>query len=220
MKNKIFAFLIVSALIIPTLLSCNANKETILLYQGHASLRITSKDGFVIYVDPYAGEGYDVPADIILVTHDHFDHNMINLPAKRDSCIIITEKEALVGSEYKSFSKKGIEIEAVKAFHNSEYCVGYLITVDGFTIYVAGDTSRTNQMETLAELEIDYAFFPCDGKYTMSAQKAAECAEIVGAKHNIPYHTSLSGFSRTIAESFDAPNRLILEPGEEITLEH
>ncbi|MBR4667318.1 MAG: MBL fold metallo-hydrolase, partial [Butyrivibrio sp.] len=45
-----------------------------LLYQGHASVRITTPEGKTIYVDPYAGEGYDVPADLILETHGHFDH--------------------------------------------------------------------------------------------------------------------------------------------------
>ncbi len=45
-----------------------------LLYQGHASMRITTVEGKVIYVDPFAGEGYDVPADLILMTHGHYDH--------------------------------------------------------------------------------------------------------------------------------------------------
>ena len=40
-----------------------------ILYQGHGSLRMTTGDGKVIYIDPYAGEGYDIPADLILVTH-------------------------------------------------------------------------------------------------------------------------------------------------------
>jgi L-ascorbate metabolism protein UlaG (beta-lactamase superfamily) len=48
---------------------------TKLLYQGHGSLRITAADGRVIFLDPYAGEGYDKPGDIILVTHQHDDHN-------------------------------------------------------------------------------------------------------------------------------------------------
>ena len=42
-----------------------------LLYQGHGSYRITADDGRVLYVDPYAGEGYDKPADIVLITHDN-----------------------------------------------------------------------------------------------------------------------------------------------------
>ena len=46
-----------------------------LLYQGHGSYRLTADDGRTIYVDPYAGGGYDLPADIILITHQHSDHN-------------------------------------------------------------------------------------------------------------------------------------------------
>lgn len=53
-----------------------------LLYQGHGSLRLTTDSGKVIYIDPFAGEGYDEPADLILVTHQNHDHNCTDLPAK------------------------------------------------------------------------------------------------------------------------------------------
>jgi len=42
-----------------------------LLYQGHGSFRISTVDGKVIYIDPFAGEGYDLPADLIMVSHQH-----------------------------------------------------------------------------------------------------------------------------------------------------
>ena len=45
-----------------------------LLYMGQASIRIVTAEGKVIYIDPYAGDQYDLPADLILVTHGHFDH--------------------------------------------------------------------------------------------------------------------------------------------------
>lgn len=45
-----------------------------LLYQGHASFRLRY-DNNVIYIDPFAGEGYDLPADLVLITHEHRDHN-------------------------------------------------------------------------------------------------------------------------------------------------
>ena len=54
-----------------------------LYYQGHGSYRITAKDGRVIYIDPYAGDGYDLPADGILVTHQHHDHNKIELVTRK-----------------------------------------------------------------------------------------------------------------------------------------
>ena len=51
-----------------------SGKSPRLLYQGHGSLRIVTADDKVIYIDPYAGEGYDLPADLILVSHGHPDH--------------------------------------------------------------------------------------------------------------------------------------------------
>ena len=63
-----------------------------LLYQGHGSLRIVTAEGKVIYVDPYAGEGYDLPADLILITHGHQDHTAVKLIKKRnDGCQVITK---------------------------------------------------------------------------------------------------------------------------------
>lgn len=195
---------------------------TKLLYQGHASFRITTKDGVVIYVDPYAGEGYDTPADIILVTHKHSDHNDIELVTQKDECTVITQAEALEGGEHKTFSINGVEIEAVEANnsnHSRLFSVGYIITVDGVKLYMAGDTSKTEQMATFAERELDYAFLPIDGVYNMDAVEAAECAELIGAKNNVPIHMSPGKlFNREIAETFDAPNRLIIEAGEEIEL--
>ena len=64
-----------------------------LLFQGHGSFRITADDGRVIYVDPYVGEGYDLPADVILVSHQHSDHNQVELCVQKQDCIIITNAE-------------------------------------------------------------------------------------------------------------------------------
>jgi len=195
---------------------------TKLLYQGHGSFRITSKDGIVIYVDPYAGEGYDLPADIILVTHQHGDHNQVKLVTQKADCTIITNAEALEGGTHNIFTINGIFIESVEASnknHNPKECVGFIINIDGLKIYAAGDTSKTSEMEEFPEKEIDYALLPCDGIYNMDLEEAAECAEIIGAKHNIPIHMKPGElFDRERAESFDAPNRLIVEAGEEIVL--
>lgn len=195
---------------------------TKLYYQGHGSYRITANDGRVIYIDPYAGDGYDLPADLILVTHQHGDHNQTQLCKKRTDCQIITNLEALEGGKYVSFSIEGIDIEAVGAEnknHDPKLCVGFILTIDGISIYASGDTSRTKQMETFAARELDYALFPCDGIYNMNPEEAAECARIVGAKHNIPIHMKPGElFDETAAMNWDAPNRLIVRPGEEIEL--
>ena len=57
-----------------------------LFYQGHGSYRLTANEGRVIFVDPYKGKGYDIPADFILITHQHSDHNKINRITQKPDC--------------------------------------------------------------------------------------------------------------------------------------
>ena len=193
-----------------------------LLYQGHGSFRVTAGDGTVIYIDPFAGTGYDVPADIILVTHQHRDHNQLDLVAKGPDCTLITNEEALAGGKHNLFSQGGIEIEAVEAAnqnHPPDQCVGFIMTLDGVKVYFSGDTSKTAQMADFAARELDYAFLCGDGFYNMDIKEAAECAALIGAKHNVPVHLKPGElFDRSLAEQFEAPNRLIIEAGEEIEL--
>ncbi len=197
-----------------------------LLYMGHASLRITTPEGKVIYIDPYAGD-YSVPADLILITHGHYDHNNPKKVTERnEGCEIITWKEALKGGAHQIFDLGYVTVETVEAGnnrnHNLKECVGYIITLsDGIKVYVSGDTSKTAQMEELAEKNIDYAFFCCDGQYNMDVEEAVECAKLVGAKINIPYHVIVKDgkyFDLKRAELFAAPNRIILEDGGELEL--
>lgn len=193
-----------------------------LLYQGHGSYRLTADDGRVIYVDPYAGKGYDQQADIILVTHQHPDHNQIQLCSQKQNCRVITNKEALAGGKHNNFDVRGILIQAVEAksfFHSPKKCVGYIITLDGVKLYLSGDTSRTKQMDTFAALELDYAIFPGTGILSMGLEEAAECAKLIGAKHNIIVHLKPGSlFDRAKADKWTAPNKLIVEPGQEIEL--
>ncbi len=200
----------------------------VLLYMGQASIRIVTPENKVIYIDPYAGDKYDLPADLILVTHSHFDHSMVEKVSNRtDDCQIITHEEAVQNGEHRIFKLDYVTVESVEAgynrLHDVRNCVGYVLTfTNGKSVYVTGDTSKTEQMPLLAEKQIDYAFFCCDGVYNMGLEEAAECAELVDAKHNIPYHmtTTTTGrqFDREIAEQFEAENRLIVEDGEEILI--
>ena len=197
-----------------------------LLYQGHGSLRIVTAEGKVIYIDPNAGDGYDLPADLILITHGHQDHTAVNLIKNRaEDCQVITWKEGLVKGAYQSFDLDFARVEAVQAGNNRNHdireCVGWVITLSGgITIYVTGDTSTTEQMKELADREIDYAFFVCDGIYNMDMEEAIACAKLVNAKHSIPYHMMPGKlFDQKRAEKFDVPGRLIVPAGEEIVLE-
>ena len=194
-----------------------------LLYQGHGSFRLISNDGIVIYIDPYIGDGYDVPADIILVTHQHQDHNKLDLITQKPDCTVITNFEALEGGKHNIFDIEDIYIEAVEAGYNQGHTpqdsVGYIINIDGKKLYFCGDTSKTPQMSTFASRQLDYAFLCADGIYNMDLAEAAECAALIAAKNNVPVHLKPGElFDREMAEKFTGPNRLIIEAGKEVEL--
>jgi L-ascorbate metabolism protein UlaG (beta-lactamase superfamily) len=199
----------------------------VLYYQGHGSYRFTTDDKRVIYLDPYAGGGYNVPGDLILVTHQHSDHNAVRLCAQKQDCRIITNREALAGGRHNEFDLGWVRVQAVQAAnknHDPNECVGYLLFFDGLGIYCSGDTSYTAQMAELAALHLDYALLPVDGIFNMNLDEAAECARVIGAAHNIPVHLkppilfNKNRYSRRMADSWTAPNKLVVEPGRSIEL--
>lgn len=202
-----------------------------MLYQGHGSYRFTCDDGTVVYVDPFAGEGYDVPADLVLVTHEHGDHNQIDKMPHGAECHVIREKDVHPNADaYLTVEDHGVRITAVQAYnknHPIDECVGLVLEFDGITFYASGDTSMTDDMRSgkLADMGIDYAVFPGDGFYNMDVEEAAACAKLVGARHSIPVHivpvhdmAHPEIFDRSRAEAFQVPGRIILEPGETLEL--
>ena len=193
-----------------------------LLYQGHASLRIISDAGKVLYVDPYAGDGYDITADLVAITHDHYDHNAVHLVPVSSRTIVIRWSDALSDDVYREFDYFGYHIKAVPAGnekHDPAVCVGYLITVDDVLIYVAGDTSYMPFMDRMANLDIDYCFLPIDGIFNMGPDEASRVAEIIKPKHLIPYHMkpgALFDIQQDMRVRYDGA--MLVRPGDIIDL--
>lgn len=202
-----------------------------MLFQGHGSYRFTLEDGTIVYVDPFCGQGYELEADLILVTHEHFDHNAVDKMPHADGCTIIRARDVHpTPDEYLSTESHGVGIRAVQAYnanHPAAECVGFVLELDGKSFYAAGDTSMTEDMTSgkLADMHLDYAALPCDGVYNMDVDEASECAKLIGATHNIPVHESPVSpddddvaFDADKVERFEAPGRIILVPGSELHL--
>jgi L-ascorbate metabolism protein UlaG (beta-lactamase superfamily) len=194
-----------------------------LLYQGHASMRIWTDRGAVIYIDPFVGDGYEYPADLVIVTHEHDDHNHTGLVTLKEHGRILRARDLFHKGAYQTFeigNTAVMGVPATNANHPVTECVGVLLDVDGILIYHAGDTSYTDfMMKRLADIELDYAFLPIDGVYNMGPEEASFCADVIGARHTVPIHMKPGElFDRQMAEQFECEGRLILEPGEQIAL--
>lgn len=172
-----------------------------LKWYGHASFAIESSK--IIYIDPWNIPKSAPKADLILVTHSHYDHlspGDINHLKKEGTTIICSEDcHAKLSGDVKAMSPgqelevKGVKIKAVpaynpsKAFHprNNKW-LGYIITIEGVSVYHSGDTDFIPEMKDLGK--IDIALLPVGGKYTMSAEEAAKAANIIKAEVSVPMH--------------------------------
>jgi L-ascorbate metabolism protein UlaG (beta-lactamase superfamily) len=190
---------------------------------GHASMKIKTVDGKVIYVDPFAPGDYSDSADIILVTHGHSDHNQINLVTQKQKCTVITYVESNISGVYQSFDVDGIKIYSVAAYnqnHNKNQCVGYVIEFNGIKLYHAGDTGNIPEMAELADSNVTYALLPVDGIFTMSPEDATDASNMIRAIYSIPIHTEPppDNYNEDIVARFTPNNRLLVRNGETIAL--
>ncbi len=193
---------------------------TKLLFIGHASFRLSLNSGKVIYIDPFFDGDYSQKADLVIITHEHFDHNKTELVSLKPNGKILRAKDFYDGSAYKTKKLDFVTITAVPAFNknHSEGCVGYVVNADGMNLYFAGDTSETDYMAKMNG--IDYAFLPIDGVYNMGPKEATVCANKIGAKFNVPVHTAPPEYevNENAVALFTPENKLIIKQGSEVIL--
>ncbi len=185
-----------------------------LSWLGHASFKLKALER-IIYFDPWQIKG-DESADLILITHSHFDHlspDDVRHIQKKETVIITTRDSA---SKLKgdirtikpgdSILVGGIQIETIPAYNigknyhpKSSGWVGFIVTVDGKRIYHAGDTDAIPEMK---RLRVDIAFLPVGGTYTMTAEEAAGIANEFKPAVAVPMHWGKIVGSESDAERF------------------
>ena len=214
--------LLMAAMLLGILTAAPATADTalpMLTYIGHAHLMIVTAGGTVIYIDPMKIDGYtyERDADMILVTHEHGDHNQVEIVPRKDECVILRVKNTInKDGTYNTFTHGDVTVIPVPAKnknHDIKATNGLILQFDGITVYHASDTDTLDSMADLQQYDIDYAFFPIDGKYNMDAAEAMECAALAGARHNTPIHW----FSADPA-AFTPDNLLFMNYGDTIML--
>jgi len=163
---------------------------------GHASFML--KGERIVYIDPFRIRPME-KADIILITHGHYDHcspEDVKRISKADT-IVIGPPDCACATKHLSPGEKlsigTIVVEAVPAYNlNKDFhpkfnkWVGYIITIEGKRIYHAGDTDFIPEMRNLKD--IDIALLPVGGTYTMTAEEAADAANSFMPKIAVPMH--------------------------------
>jgi L-ascorbate metabolism protein UlaG (beta-lactamase superfamily) len=167
---------------------------------GHDGFLIKG-DGKAIVIDPFQLKECE-PADVILVTHEHYDHCSPEDIQKiqKASTVIVTEANSAkklsgdvrVVRPGDKLTVSGIPVEAVPAYNTNKSFhpkqngwLGFILTVDGVKIYHAGDTDLIPEMDSI---KADIALLPVSGTYVMTAEEAVEAAKTIKPKLVIPMH--------------------------------
>jgi L-ascorbate metabolism protein UlaG (beta-lactamase superfamily) len=177
---------------------------------GHDTFEISN--GKKIVIDPYK-LSKEHRADILLITHEHFDHlSREDIEKVRDENTVVVApkqceqdlksmnfKEVIIVKPNDKVEVEGISIEAVPAYNTNKINpstnkpfhpkedgkVGYIVTINGVRIYHAGDTDAIEEMKSI---DTDIALLPVSGTYVMTAEEAAEAVKMIKPKLAIPMH--------------------------------
>lgn len=172
----------------------------------HSSIKIEKEK--IVYIDPFEIDKNYNDADIIMITHSHYDHYSEEdiEKVRKDSTKIVVPNELLADVLGIGFSQdnvitvepnnkyevEGMIIETIPAYNTNKQFhpkenkwVGYIIEIDGARYYIAGDTDITEENQ---KVNCDVALVPVGGTYTMTAQEAAELINTIKPKIAVPTH--------------------------------
>lgn len=187
-------------------------------------------DGFVlqgsktVVLDPFKAKG-DYRADVLLITHEHFDHlseddikrfaggsTTIVAPGICEEPLRPYKQEKLFVEPGSKVEVKGVGVEAVPAYNLNKFRepgkvfhpredgrVGYILTLDGVRFYQSGDSDATPELKSV---DVDVAFLPVSGTYVMTAEEAAEAAKAMKVKVFVPMHIDSIVGTKADAERF------------------
>ena len=180
-----------------------------IIFLGHGSLVMAFR-GMTIYVDPFGkvADYASLPkANLVLVTHEHFDHldpQALSSVRTDKTILVLTEncpqeiKGGIIMHNGDVKTVAGIPVEAVAAYnmihkrptgdpyHPKGSGNGYVLGFGGTRLYIAGDTENTPEMKALKE--IDIAFLPMNLPYTMTPEMVADAAKAFQPRILYPYH--------------------------------
>ncbi|MBI3287720.1 MAG: MBL fold metallo-hydrolase [Chloroflexi bacterium] len=193
---------------------------------GHASFRIDGPK--TVYIDPWKIRG-GASADLILITHSHYDHlsaeDVAKIQGPRTVIVATADSAKQLQGDVRvvkpgdRLTLDGVSIEVVSAYNTNKQFhprtnnwVGYVVELGGSRIYHPGDTDLIPEME---RVRCDIALLPVSGTYVMTAQEAAQAANKIKPRFAIPMHYGDIVGSRVDAEKFKelaACEVRILEP--------
>lgn len=170
---------------------------------GHDSFRLTGEK--VVYIDPWKIQKATHDADVVLITHDHYDHFVVeDIDKVRNDKTLVVGPHQLQGKIHgnvklvnrgDSINANGVPVEVVPAynlrsdrqnFHPKNYGgVGYVVTLNGKRIYHTGDTDPIPEMK---HVKCDIMLVPVSGTYVCTCDEAVEAVDLVKPSKAIPMH--------------------------------
>ncbi len=168
-------------------------------WHGHACFEIGKEN--IIVTDPHDGKSIgitppQVEGDIILVSHDHYDHNAVREVEKEDSKIIDEASEKEIN---------GVKIKGIATYHDESggdirgENIIYMFENEGVNFCHLGDLGHIPDEEILEEIgEVDFLFIPVGGNFTIEPDQAKELIDMIEPKIAVPMHYKTSGLSLDI----------------------